>query len=49
LENYLGVEKPKGLRPDQKPVNVLFALSEGKITESKLSELKTKFESLIQE
>ncbi|MBE7411604.1 MAG: AAA family ATPase [Leptospiraceae bacterium] len=47
LENYLGVTLPN--RNDQKPVNVLLALNEGKITESKLSELKTKFESLIQE
>ncbi len=47
LESFLGVELPK--RNDQKPVNVLLALSEGKITEIKLSELKTKFESLLQE
>jgi len=47
LENYLGVALPK--RNDQKPVNILLALNEGKITESKLSELKTKLESLIQE
>lgn len=46
LEDFLGLQKPLGVRKDKKPINILKAASEGAIPAGKLNELRAIFKAI---